>query len=113
MEQTIFECESFIKKLASSSPTPGGGGAAALVGAVAAALAIIVMYDALGVRRQAGEQAKVLNEMIEVFEKMGKDITPEDRLKEFVGHTPFQVFVGAIIGILMGVLMNNVIIPMI
>lgn len=39
MEQTIFECESFIKKLASSSPTPGGGGAAALVGAVAAALA--------------------------------------------------------------------------
>lgn len=39
MEQTIFECESFIKKLASSSPTPGGGGALALVGAVAAALA--------------------------------------------------------------------------
>jgi len=88
-------------------------GAGSVEFAVSAALAIIVMYDALGVRRQAGEQAKVLNEMIEVFEKMGKDITPEDRLKEFVGHTPFQVFVGAIIGILMGVLMNNVIIPMI
>ncbi len=39
MEQTLFECESFIKKLASNFPTPGGGGASALVGAVAAALA--------------------------------------------------------------------------
>lgn len=39
MKQTLFECESFIKKLASSSPTPGGGGASALVGAVATALA--------------------------------------------------------------------------
>ena len=55
-------------------------GAGSVEFAVAAALAIIVMYDALGVRRQAGEQAKVLNEMIEVFEKMGKDITPDRHL---------------------------------
>ncbi|MCR5210552.1 MAG: divergent PAP2 family protein [Lachnospiraceae bacterium] len=87
-------------------------GAGSVEFAVAAALAIIVMYDALGIRRQAGEQAKVLNEMIEVFSNMGKDISPEDRLKEFVGHTPFQVFVGALIGVGMGILMYNVVIPM-
>ncbi len=77
--------------------------------AVSAAFAIVVMYDALGVRRQAGEQAKVLNQMLDSFHKMGDtDISPEERLKEFVGHTPSQVVVGALIGILIALLVCNV-----
>ena len=68
--------------------------------AIAAILAIIVMYDAIGVRRETGIQAKVLNEMIELFSHMGKGVSIEEKLKEFVGHTPLQVLAGAILGIL-------------
>ncbi len=66
--------------------------------ALACTFAIIVMYDALGVRRETGKQARILNEMIGIFNNMGTKMSTEDRLKEFVGHTPFQVIVGAIIG---------------
>lgn len=67
--------------------------------AIAAILAIIVMYDAIGVRREAGIQAKIINEMIEVFSSMNKELSTEDKLKELVGHTPFQVLMGALLGI--------------
>lgn len=67
--------------------------------AIAFIQAIIVMYDAMGVRREAGIQAKVLNEITEVIEKMGSDLSNDEKLKEFVGHTPLQVFVGALLGI--------------
>lgn len=68
--------------------------------AMAAFFAIIVMHDAMGVRRETGIQAKVLNEMIQLFEDMGSNMPPQDKLKEFVGHTPLQVIIGAILGIL-------------
>ncbi len=71
--------------------------------AIAFILATIVMHDAMGVRRETGNQAKVINEMMEMFVKMGNSVTAEDKLKEFVGHTPPQVFMGAILGILIGV----------
>ena len=58
--------------------------------AIAVILAIIVMHDAMGVRRETGIQAKVINEMLEVFTNMGKKMSPEEQLKEFVGHTPIQ-----------------------
>ena len=67
--------------------------------AIAVVFAIVVMYDALGVRRETGKQAKVINEMIELFANMGNEMSAEERLKEFVGHSPFQVLVGALIGI--------------
>ena len=63
----------------------------------------IVMYDAMGVRRETGIQAKVLNEMLEAFSTMGKKMSPEEKLKEFVGHTPLQVLAGAILGIVIAV----------
>ncbi|MEM3374197.1 MAG: divergent PAP2 family protein [Candidatus Woesearchaeota archaeon] len=60
----------------------------------------IVIADALGVRRAAGKQAKVLNEIIsELFKN--KNIKPE-KLYEFIGHTPLQVIVGILIGIFSG-----------
>ena len=73
--------------------------------AMAAVFAIVVMYDAIGVRRETGIQARVLNEMMELFTKMGKEMSVEDKLKEFVGHTPLQVLMGALLGILIAVLM--------
>ena len=71
-------------------------------------LAIIVMYDAMGVRRETGIQAQVLNEMLKVFEDMGRsEISAHDKLKEFVGHTPLQVLMGALLGILCGVVIYS------
>ncbi|MBR5798559.1 MAG: divergent PAP2 family protein [Lachnospiraceae bacterium] len=76
--------------------------------AIAVMLAIIVMYDAMGVRRETGIQAKVLNEMIEMFTNMGKKMSAEEKLKEFIGHTPLQVLVGAILGIIVAIVVGNI-----
>lgn len=67
-------------------------------------LALIVMHDAMGVRRETGIQAMVLNDIIKVLDDMGSDMPPQDKLKEFVGHTPFQVLVGGLLGILLAIL---------
>ncbi|MDI9484402.1 MAG: divergent PAP2 family protein [Syntrophomonadaceae bacterium] len=64
--------------------------------ALAAVFAVIVMYDASGVRRAAGKQARVLNRMIEDLNR--RELHPE-RLRELLGHTPFEVVVGAVLGI--------------
>ena len=74
--------------------------------AITIMLAIIVMYDAMGVRRETGKQGRVLNEMLEIFTNMGKEISPEKRLKEFGGHTPLQVLMGAILGIAIAVILG-------
>lgn len=67
--------------------------------ALACFLAIIVMYDAMGVRRETGIQAKMLNDMMQIFVDMGRqELSTDEKLKEFVGHTPIQVLVGAILG---------------
>lgn len=69
--------------------------------AIAVILACVVMYDASGVRRAAGEQAKVLNRLL--FEHHGPDETQE-MLKELLGHTPMEVFGGAVLGIALALL---------
>ena len=69
--------------------------------AVTAILALIVMHDAMGVRRETGKQAKVINNMMDWFVQ-NSDISPEEKLKEFVGHSPTQVFFGALLGIIVG-----------
>ena len=75
--------------------------------AVAVFLAIIVMHDARGVRRETGKQAVVIKNMLEFFEKMGAgDMTPEQTLKEFVGHSPLQVAVGAVLGFVVAIARN-------
>lgn len=68
--------------------------------ALAAIFAFIVMYDAAGVRRAAGKQAKLLNRIVETPGLSGVEVT--ERLVEVLGHTPTQVIVGAIIGIAVG-----------
>ena len=88
--------------LATAAGIEYGGGSFQF--AISAILAIIVMYDARGVRREAGLQAQVLNEMIAFFQNMGKSVSYEEKLKELIGHTPLQVTAGAILGILISVL---------
>lgn len=67
--------------------------------AISVVVAMVVMYDAAGVRRAASAQARILNQIVdELFQ--GHPIQ-EERLRELLGHTPFQVFVGAIMGVVL------------
>jgi acid phosphatase family membrane protein YuiD len=66
--------------------------------AVAAIFAIIVMYDAAGVRQAAGKQARILNQMIDELFDDKPDLFQE-RLKELLGHTPVQVIAGSVLGV--------------
>lgn len=66
--------------------------------AIATGYALIVMYDAAGLRRAAGKTAACLNKMMEELYQSGKLIDPQEKLKELLGHTPFEVFVGALLG---------------
>ncbi len=71
--------------------------------AIACLFAVIVMYDAAGVRQSAGKQARILNQIIDEFFQEEKQFN-EERLKELLGHTPFQVLVGLALGIAIAVL---------
>ena len=75
--------------------------------AVAAVVAIITMHDAMGVRRETGEQAMVLNKMIEQWIDVTEKNAPflqNMHLKEMVGHTPLQVLAGFVVGCVVGAL---------
>lgn len=67
---------------------------------------LIVMYDAAGLRRNAGKQATVLNRLIERHFKDSEHET--QKLMELLGHTPFEVFIGAALGVLSALLWNRV-----
>lgn len=66
---------------------------------IAAVLAAIVMYDAAGVRQSVGQQSAVLNRLVKEFSFKATRGEIQKELREFIGHTPFQVFVGAALGI--------------
>ena len=68
--------------------------------ALSVVFAFVVMYDAAGIRRAAGKQAKLLNKIIETPGLTGLQVS--EKLVEVLGHTPTQVLVGAIIGIIVG-----------
>ncbi len=91
--------------------------------ALALAFAAVVMYDAMGVRRAAGEQAKVLNKIVFDFSDLwgkpsAKDVPPAEgeeteknalrdkALKEYLGHTPLEVLGGALLGILVAMMVK-------
>lgn len=85
-------------------------GASSFEFAISLILAMIVMYDAMGVRRETGIQAKLLNDILAIFAEMGRqELSPDEKLKEFVGHTPLQVLAGAILGILIAIPICNLI----
>lgn len=70
--------------------------------AVSLIFAFVVMYDAAGIRRAAGKQAKILNKIVETPGLTGVEVS--EKLVEVLGHTPTQVIVGAIIGVVVGIL---------
>ncbi len=69
--------------------------------AIAFVFGLIVMYDAAGVRRAAGKQAGILNQLI--YSNQVK-VDTNEKLKELIGHTPKQVLVGALWGIVLGII---------
>ena len=94
-------------------------GAGSFEFAITAMLAIIVMHDAMGVRLETGRQAEVINELTTLFEEIVGEfqtedplevkfqkVFSEDKLKEYVGHTPIQVIAGCILGLLVGWLLG-------
>lgn len=70
--------------------------------AVSLIFSFIVMYDAAGVRRAAGKQAKLLNKIVETPGLTGLQVS--EKLVEVLGHTPVQVIVGETIGVIIGLL---------
>ncbi|MBR4139102.1 MAG: divergent PAP2 family protein [Lachnospiraceae bacterium] len=83
--------------------------------AISTMIAIIVMHDAMGVRLETGKQAEVINELTALFEEIANDfnnedswekkfqkVFSEDKLKEYVGHTPIQVIAGCLLGLIVG-----------
>lgn len=91
-----------------SSHTAGASCLAAAIGleygfdsvlfALAASFALVVMFDAQGVRRASGKQARILNKIMDDIYWQGK--MQEGRLREFIGHTPLEVIGGFVLGVL-------------
>jgi len=73
--------------------------------AISLVLALITMFDAQTVRRSVGEQAEILNKMLD--DLYWKRKIGEDKIKEFWGHTPLEVLIGAIMGVLIGLIVSS------
>ena len=71
--------------------------------ALAVAFTIVVMFDAQNVRRAAGKQARILNKMMDDIYWQGR--IKEEQLRELLGHTPVEVFLGMILGILIAIIL--------
>lgn len=87
--------------------TGWSAGLGSIMFAISAILAIIVMHDASGVRRETGKQAMTIKQLAEIVNGMfvGKDQEVRtEKLKEFVGHTPMQVAFGSVLGALVAIL---------
>ena len=78
-------------------------GADSAIFALSLVFALVVMYDACGVRRAAGKQAKLLNEIVNTPGLSSIEV--KEKLQEALGHTPVQVLVGAIIGVISGLVL--------
>ena len=74
--------------------------------AICMVYSLVVMYDAIGIRREAGKHADLLNELLLI--SVIKDLTQQrEKLKELLGHTPIEVLAGALLGILMAFIVNT------
>jgi acid phosphatase family membrane protein YuiD len=74
--------------------------------ALSTVLALIVMHDAAGVRLETGKQSQVLNQIMDFFRSMDSGPSFENTLKELVGHTPLQVVMGSLLGLLIALILG-------
>ncbi len=81
-------------------------GAGSVEFAIAAILAVVVCHDAMGVRRETGKHSVVIKEIIKSLEELKNEPMNEEKLKEFVGHSPVQVFAGVLLGFINAIVMN-------
>ena len=93
---------SFVTSLATSVGLTNGFDSVDF--AITFVLCMVVMYDAAGVRRAAGKQAAVINDIAAIMENYG--FRMDENLKEMLGHTPVEVTAGAILGIGLSIVMN-------
>ncbi len=96
---------SFVVSIATSAAIKYG--LSSSIFAVCFVLSSVVMYDAMGVRRETGKQAVLLNKILEDNPFNWKPEEFEMKLKEYVGHTPLQVLMGAILGIVMAFIVST------
>ncbi|MGI6364838.1 MAG: divergent PAP2 family protein [Bacillota bacterium] len=75
--------------------------------AISLVFALIIMYDAAGVRRAAGKQARILNRIMADLQQGGRLFAEGERLKEFLGHTPVEVLAGAALGAIVSIFFLN------
>lgn len=80
-----------------------------VVFALAATFSVVVMYDSAGVRRAAGKQAAILNRIISELVSDNHKVK-EGRLKELLGHSPKEVFAGAVLGVLISIALRSLIV---
>ena len=78
--------------------------------AISLGYAIIIMYDAAGIRRSAGKTAATLNRFIKEIQERNQEISAYDTLKELLGHTPKQVYCGAFLGALFAIFTHSTLI---
>ncbi|GBF23215.1 hypothetical protein tpqmel_0619 [Candidatus Gastranaerophilus sp. (ex Termes propinquus)] len=76
--------------------------------AIATSFAIVVMYDAAGLRRAAGKTAATLNRLVREIREHSSEIRPQEALKELLGHTPIEVMCGAFFGMLVALFIHNI-----
>ncbi len=94
----------FVMSLAAAVGLTDGFNSTAF--AICVVIACVVMYDAAGVRRSAGQQAAILNKLVDRWGKEDFSKT-EKRLKELLGHTPIEVVAGALLGIIVAVIRHG------
>ena len=75
--------------------------------AIILVMAIIVMHDASGVRLETGKQARAIKDISQILEELSSIHIDDEKLKEFVGHTHLQVFMGALLGIVVALICYN------
>lgn len=81
-------------------------GVASPLFAICLVFAIIVMHDAAGIRRAAGKQAGVLNQLGDYLSNLFEEGYVQEQLKELLGHTPVEVLVGAMLGVAVAFIMK-------